>query len=284
MSIDRDRLKDIIHSIAGKHKFRPATIEKDYYLTLIINDVGSLLSDKLVFKGGTLLNKIHLNYHRLSEDLDFTHFGKEDLSSRSQRSKAITPVREDMPGFLKNLGLKSAKPKGEGFNNSTQYVFKVAYPSVITAGEGEIKLEVSLRQSPLDKPVHNEIRHFYQDPFTGEDLIPANKVLSLSLDEAVAEKLKAAMTREDVAIRDFYDLWYIAESGFDFKGRKFTRLFKRKMSDEGHKGDFRRNFGLSADKIALLHRQVETDLMPVVRAGEEFDLDAVFGRFNRLLR
>lgn len=278
--MDRDKLEKIIPVIAQKYNFRFETIEKDYYLTIILNNIESHLSDKIVFKGGTLLNKVHLNYHRLSEDLDFTY--DAPLATRSQRSKAITPIREKMPDFLKALQLTSDNPRGEGFNNSTQYVFKVKYPSIIMARDENIKIEVSLRQPPLDKPVHNVIKHFYQDPFTGEDLFPSGKVLSLSLNEAVAEKLKAAISRKDVAIRDYYDLWHIAESGFDFYNEKFIKLFKRKLSDEGYTGDYRKNFGLDADKLSILHRQVNTDLMPVIRADERFKLEKVFERFNKL--
>jgi predicted nucleotidyltransferase component of viral defense system len=279
---DKEKLKDLISALARKLRFRPVVVEKDYYFTLILNNIGVLLSDKIVFKGGTLLNKAYLNYHSLSEDLDFTYCSA--LTTRSQRSKAITPIREKMPDFLKTLQLVSDKPAGEGFNNSTQYVFKVKYPSVLTEKDDLIKIEISLRQSPIDKPVNTGIRHFYQDPFTGEDLFSQGNVLSLSWEEAVAEKLKAAVSRKEVAIRDFYDLWHIAEIGFDFHSGKFVRLFKRKVNDEGYAGDYKKDFGLSADKLALLRRQVDTDLVPVIRAGESFDLDKVLKRFNAILQ
>lgn len=282
MLTDKEKLKDLISAIARKMRFRPVIVEKDYYLTVILNNIETLLSDKIVFKGGTLLNKAHLNYHRLSEDLDFTFYAP--LTTRSQRSKAITPIREKMPDFLKALQLTSDKPEGEGFNNSTQYVFKAKYPSVLTAKKDIIKIEISFRQPPIDKPVNTEIKHFYQDPFTGDDLFPIGKVLSLSWNEAVAEKLKAAISREDIAIRDYYDLWHIAEFGFDFHNNKFIKLFKRKVTDEGYKGDYKQDFGLSPDKLSTLRRQVDTDLMPVIRAGESFDLKKVLDRFNVILQ
>lgn len=284
MLIDRESLRELIPAIASKYNFRQGIIEKDYYLTIILNNIEPLLSNKLVFKGGTLLNKIHLNYHRLSEDLDFTYFGKEALNTRSQRSRAITPIRERMSDFLKQLGLKSEKPKGAGFNNSTQYVFYVTYPSFITAKDENIKIEVSLRQPPIDKPVYNIVKHFYQDPFTGDNLIPNNKILSLSFDEAVAEKLKAAITRKDKAVRDYYDLWHIAQSGFDFQNEKFIELLKKKLSNEGFQGDFRHNFGLDEDAINLLRRQIETDLIPVIRLNEQFDFDRIFRKFNETFK
>jgi predicted nucleotidyltransferase component of viral defense system len=282
--MNREKLKDVIPALARKHNFRPAIVEKDYYLTVILNNIGSGLSDKLIFKGGTLLNKIHLNYHRLSEDLDFVYLSKQALTSRSARSKAITPIREKMPEFLELLDLGSENPQGQGFNNSTQYVFNISYPSFITGKHESIQIEVALRQIPLDKPVHNVIKHFYKDPFTGKDLIPKNKILSLSLNEAVAEKLKAAITRRDLAIRDYYDLWHIAESGFDFRNKQFLTIFKKKLDAEGYLGDYRYNFGLSEESINLLQRQVETDLIPVIRLEEKFDLGKVFVRFNKILK
>ena len=280
MLIDRKQLKELIPVIAAQRKFRPAIVEKDYYLTVILNNIESLLTDKIVFKGGTLLNKIHLNYHRLSEDLDFTYRSTGGLETRSQRSRAIGPIRDRMPEFLQVLGLKSSKPDGEGFNNSTQYLFSIQYPSAVTAKEENINLEISLRQLPLEAPVRCTIKHFYQDPFSGADLIPMHSVWALSFLEAVAEKLKAAIARKDVAVRDYYDAWHIAEAGFDFFQDKFIRLFKTKLANDDYHGDFRHNFGLDAERIALLDRQIHTDLIPVIRAGEQFNLKLVFEKFN----
>jgi len=282
--MDRDKLEQIIPFIAEKFKFRLETIEKDYYLTLILNNIESHLSDKIVFKGGTLLNKIHLNYHRLSEDIDFTYFSSEGIETRSKRSRTITPIREKMPELLKFLDLKSKKPEGEGFNNSTQYTFNISYPSFVSGKDENIKLEVSLRQTPIEKPVHNTIAHFYKDPFTGEDLIPKNKILSLTLNEAVAEKLKAAITRRDVAIRDYYDLWFISETRFDFKNKNFLSIFKKKLEEEKYRENYFHNFGLNKKSIELLNMQISTELIPVIRIGETFDLIKVFERFNVIMQ
>lgn len=282
MLIDREQLKDIIPAIAGKMKFRSTIVEKDYYLTVILNNIEVLLTDKIVFKGGTLLNQAYLNYHRLSENLDFTY--NAEFTARSQRSNAIMPIREKMPSFLKTLKLTSDKPEGEGFNSSTQYVFKVKYPSVLMSKDDMIKIEISLRQPPIDKPIHTEIKHFFQDPFTGEDLFPLGKIWSLSWKETVAEKLKAAISRKDVAIRDYYDLWHIAESGFDFYDKKFIKLFKRKVTDEGYTGDYKKDLGLGADKLSFLRKQIDDLLLPVIRSGETFDLDKVLERFNVIMK
>ncbi len=280
MLIDKEKLKELIPVIAAEHKFRPAIVEKDYYLTVILNNIESLLTDKLVFKGGTLLNKVHLNYHRLSEDLDFTYRTTGNLDTRSKRSRAIKPIRDKMPEFLQKMGLKSQIPEGQGFNNSTQYLFSIQYASVITAKDENVKLEISLRQFPLEPPVRCSLKHFYKDPFSGADLLPTHSVWALSFVEAVAEKLKAAIARKDVAIRDYYDIWHIAEAGFDFYQDKFIKLFKAKLENDGYFENFRSNFGLDNQQITQLERQINTDLLPVIRAGEKFDLNLVFEKFN----
>ncbi|MBU4204495.1 MAG: nucleotidyl transferase AbiEii/AbiGii toxin family protein [Acidobacteria bacterium] len=56
---------------ANRTGFRASLIEKDYYLTLILSKINELSQD-LIFKGGTCLNKIYYSYYRLSEDLDFS--------------------------------------------------------------------------------------------------------------------------------------------------------------------------------------------------------------------
>ena len=103
--MDKKILKDVIYYLSDEQGFVASVIEKDFHLTRILNRVNEHLSTDIVFKGGTLLNKVYLNYHRLSEDLDFAYRGDADLSTRGKRSKAITPIREKMPAFLDILGL-----------------------------------------------------------------------------------------------------------------------------------------------------------------------------------
>lgn len=248
--MDNSKLKDVLPAIASKQGFRLEVLEKDYYLTLVLNEVYKHLSDKLIFKGGTMLNKIYLDYHRLSEDLDFTLYAPDELATRRKRSKAIEPIRKKMPEFLKLVGLESDKPQGEGFNNSTEYIFVMNYHSFVTNSLRPIKLEIGLRQQPIEPTIMNTIKHVYQDPFTNENLLPMGKIPTLSYLEAVAEKMKAAINREKVAIRDYYDLWALYQKGFKFNDKKFIELLHKKLSAENYTGDFRNNFGLNESQHA----------------------------------
>ena len=68
---DKDQFIDVINITVQRTGFRAPLFEKDYYLTLILSRVDEL-SEDLIFKGGTCLNKIYYSYYHLSEDLDFS--------------------------------------------------------------------------------------------------------------------------------------------------------------------------------------------------------------------
>jgi predicted nucleotidyltransferase component of viral defense system len=235
-----------------------------------------------VFKGGTLLNKVYLNYHRLSEDLDFAYRGEFDLSTRGKRSKVIRPIREKIPTFLDELELTSDNPQGNGFNNSTQYLFNFQYESILSGKNENIKLEISLRQPPFLELERVKINHFFQDPFTGEDLIERGKILALSLEESVAEKLKAAISRITPAIRDYYDLYHFIRINYDFGQPDFLSLVDKKLQFDGYKNNYSYNLGLSEEAIKELKRSIETNLVPMIPRDEKFDLDKVLLYFNDL--
>lgn len=61
---DRKQFIDVINITVQRTGFRAPLLEKDYYLTLILSRVHEI-SDDLIFKGGTCLNKIYYSYYRL---------------------------------------------------------------------------------------------------------------------------------------------------------------------------------------------------------------------------
>jgi len=282
--MDKKILKDVIYYLSDEQGFVASVIEKDFHLTRILNRINEYLSTDIVFKGGTLLNKVYLNYHRLSEDLDFAYRGDTDLSTRVKRSKVITPIREKIPEFLDMLGLTSDNPEGKGFNNSTQYLFNIQFQSVLSDKKENIKLEISLRQPPFLEPERVTIKHFFQDPFTGEDLIEQGKVLALSLEESVAEKLKAAISRISPAIRDYYDLGHFIRNGFDFNRSDFLKMVDEKLRLDGYERDYSHNLGLLEQAIKELKRSINVNLVLMIRRDERFNLDEVLVFFNKLFK
>lgn len=68
-------------------------IEKDYILSLFLSNWANEKTpnlDKLIFKGGTLLTKNYLKYHRISEDLDFIHQNSNQIRNIKTKGKKET--------------------------------------------------------------------------------------------------------------------------------------------------------------------------------------------------
>ncbi len=68
---DSARFQEALTYTASTTGFRSLLIEKDYYCSLVLQDLEDHFHLGLVFKGGTCLSKVHLDFYRLSEDLDF---------------------------------------------------------------------------------------------------------------------------------------------------------------------------------------------------------------------
>ena len=114
---DKERFTNTIYQTVKRTGFPAFLLEKDYYLTLILSRV-SELSEKLIFKGGTCLNKIYYVYYRLSEDLDFSMRLPEYTTTRGKRRKCIQPVKDNIVKFAKQLGLRVDGVEKAGHNES----------------------------------------------------------------------------------------------------------------------------------------------------------------------
>ncbi len=69
---DKKFFKQAVESSYASSLFSPHLIEKDYFCSLILRELYSAMDVEIIFKGGTLLNKVHLGFYRLSEDLAAT--------------------------------------------------------------------------------------------------------------------------------------------------------------------------------------------------------------------
>jgi phosphate uptake regulator len=92
--------------------------------------------------------------------------------------------------------------------------------------------------------------------------------------EAYAEKFRAALTRREAAIRDFFDIDYAAQRlGLGHRNKRLERLIQSKIEVPGNEA-----IDISERRRSLLQQQTETHLKPVLRADDyqAFDLDRAF--------
>ena len=84
--LDTDLFRSAIRFTSAETGFNERLIEKDYYCSVALDDLCSSDAFGLVFKGGTCLSKVHAEFYRLSEDLDFSI--STPLTSTRKRAKS----------------------------------------------------------------------------------------------------------------------------------------------------------------------------------------------------
>lgn len=284
---DKDKFSKLVDHIASLPGFYAPLMEKDYYLTLILSRINGL-SDNLIFKGGTCLNKVYYSYYRLSEDLDFSMRLPDYMTTRGKRRKCIQPVKDNIKDFAKQLDMRIECVGNAGRNESKQYIYYFAYDPVTIPSEQTIKIEIGLRFNPIRKTETQEVKHKFLHPFTNEPLFDGGKVDCLSLEEIVSEKLRAAIFRLTIAPRDFYDLDFILRHGFNLADKKVMKLFKKKIEEDGGDTDlakYRVNLGRSDEEIKDMRSRIENELFDVLTPGERenFNLDIALKRINKTM-
>ena len=250
-----------------------ALIEKDYYCSLLLSYVYRFEKTPLVFRGGTCLSKIHADFYRLSEDLDFTISTNPNIS-RSIRSKSVKPFKEELKQLTKEFPGLELVNELKGHYESRQYIASISYASTITDQPAIIKIDIGLREPLLLHPTLGRVRTLLINPLTKSPPVSEFQVACMAIEEAYAEKIRAALTRRPPAIRDFYDVYYAVQNlGIKLNNRQFLELVMNKLSVPGNDP-----IDLSPSRREILHEQIDTQLNAVLRRQdfERFDLDQAF--------
>jgi predicted nucleotidyltransferase component of viral defense system len=268
---DRDLLRAAVAFTATQTGFAELLIEKDSICTLLLKHLASV--EGLVFKGGTCLAKVHTSFYRLSEDLDFV-IPMPTGATRRQRSARTADLKRTVAELPAKLPMLRLVERLRGANDSRQYLAAAGYVSVVSGIEETITLEIGLREPLLEAPLSADAATVLRHPATNAPLIAPVRLACMSLRESLAEKARAALTRRDPAIRDFFDLDYTARVlGSDLGEPALIEFTRAKLAVPGNGP-----IDLSAERFADLRSQVDARLRPVLRPADfaAFDLDRAF--------
>lgn len=234
--VSEDIIRKFVAQIKEKYKeISEPAIEKDFYLTLLLNEISKNIEDnkksilsKLVFKGGTLLTRVHLNYHRVSEDLDFTYIENEKLNklSAKQRKKAISNITdkfvEEINKISKKFNLdfstnKADKKYCKVMDRKNVYVFRIFYKPIYGAEEF-IKFEINFNDELIYPVLYSDIKHLFDEKlvkdlefFENIKIQIRKNIPCYDLREIAGEKLRAILTRPVIKERDLLDLFLISK-------------------------------------------------------------------------
>lgn len=283
---NRDEFIRMLEETAGRTGYQVSLLEKDYYLTLLLSNISNL-SENLIFKGGTCLNKIYFAYFRMSEDLDFTLRLPDTKIGRQDRSRLMLPIKKNIGEFVRPYDLTVDTVNTPGRNESKQYVFVLNYNSATRSYSGRIKIEIGLRNNPITETTGKAVKHLFKHPYTHEPLIEEGTVNCLSLNELIAEKMRAGATRRLIAPRDFFDIDYVLRHGFHFT-EEFIRLFLEKLKEDDIETNinvYKHNLGRTDDEIENMLTRVDEELLTVLsnEEAENFSMHEALMRINKAM-
>ena len=277
---DVDLFREALSFTAAQTTFSAHLIEKDYFCSVLLAYLAAA-NEELVFKGGTCLAKVHAGFYRLSEDLDFV-IPMDVAASRRDRSRKAAGLKDAFLKLPHDLDCFEVTGPLLGANNSTQYVASVRYVSQLSRQAEMVKVEIGLRE-PLVRPViSGQSQTLLLDPISGNPLVPLVTVPSIDGIESLAEKFRAAMTRREVAIRDFYDIDYaVRKLGIQTETTEFLELVRKKLAIPGNDP-----VNVGPDRLEQLRRQLDGRLKPVLRQNDfdAFNLDNAFAAVAQVAR
>ena len=267
--------REAVISNAQQSGFLPNLIEKDYYCSLILNYLFQDDDTNLVFKGGTCLSKVYANFYRMSEDLDFV-IPVEQGNPRTLRRRLIKPIKQQLKELQEDYPFLQLKDNLIGYNLNKQYIGIFNYNSVIESENkpGTIKIEIGMREELLKDAVWNVTSTLLIDPFKEKKVISDFKTQCLAIEEVYSEKFRAALSRREPAIRDYFDIFYAASNlKIDFLDKKFKKLVEQKLDVPDNDP-----IDISNVRKKKLQLQIETELKPFLRPEDfnKFDFEIAF--------
>lgn len=257
-----DISSDVLEPMLREHEstgFDIYKLEKDFLLTVLLIYFGQN-NPELIFKWWTCLNKIYYDYYRLSEDLDFVVIAPD--AGRKKRTKLLEKYKQLFLSWIFKPIWLTLIDKQTKFQERRQGTFELEYLSSVDGTPQTIKIDIRIELSLLQEPIKKEIIAIYKDPITNNKFFQNHTISVLQLQEMLAEKMRAALTRRDPAIRDFFDIRYVQKNWFVFENVRW--LIDQKAADLPYTID---------DAFEELQKQIKTELNPVLNQKDEYKFD-----------
>lgn len=228
----REKVKEFCKS-AGKllNTKSQYLIEKDIYLTLILKELQRTeFHQNMVFKGGTCLAKAYLNYHRFSEDMDFTWRNQKIFEGKSMKqirkicSKLIEDIGAEIEKIAERYGfdfkLEKHNPHYVQLGGSDKLVTFLVWFDSISGRQSMIKIQINFFED-IEFPIKNKILKPLVSGLPKNEEIYFRDFLEIyenliypvyDVREIACEKVRTLLTRKTVKAKDVIDLYFISKN------------------------------------------------------------------------
>lgn len=218
-------LKQLLIFSANELTIKPEFIEKDYWITYVLQRVSqNENAEKVVFKGGTSLSKAYHLTKRFSEDIDIAIIDIDSFSG-NQLKMLIKRLAKDATSGLEEKDEIGVTSKGSRF-----YKAIYLYPnfigltsSVVKTGQLLIEINAYANPYPYKKQIISSFLADYLVQTNRQNIIEEYELHSFEINvldkkQTLVEKLVSLIRfsfEDDVVksvaskIRHFYDLHYL---------------------------------------------------------------------------
>ena len=220
-----------VRRISGANHLNPMIIERDYvlgcYLLYLAED--TMVKESWVFKGGTCLRKCFFPDYRFSEDLDFTIQKALILSELKETINHVNHMIQGEHG----IRLDEREPVIELIEDEygkESFEAKIYYRGPLNFRGSLPALRIHLnRNETIVFPIAIlPVSH----PYSDQNSLPETKLKTYSMEEMLAEKLRAFSGQRKYAIsRDIYDIYKLADGGLN--QQKAMEAFQKKCQVKG---------------------------------------------------
>jgi predicted nucleotidyltransferase component of viral defense system len=115
---NEEAFNDAIRAASEQLGIRDVFVEKDYWVTLILKRLSqSDFKNKVIFKGGTSLSKVHKLINRFSEDVDLAILKSEGQTETQQRVM-IRRVEKEITSGLTEIEIPNLTSKQKNFRKT----------------------------------------------------------------------------------------------------------------------------------------------------------------------
>ena len=223
---NKEEFRNAVLYAAETNKLNPVVVEKDYYVTLILNGLKERLPF-IVFKGGTSLLKCHNVIKRFSEDIDVTVDTKLSQGQMGKVKEAIKAVAGGLSLKIPNID----ETRSRRSYNKYLIAYETVFEDTDCGLQPMVILETSFAEVSFPTvilPVHSYLGDMLQkeepELVEGFGLVPFEMKVQ-GLDRTLTDKLfaicdyylKNDVRRHSRHIYDVYKLLPIVPQTESFK-------------------------------------------------------------------
>lgn len=220
---DTKSFKRLIAIVSQRYDINPQFIEKDYWITLILQNLANnKYANSAVFKGGTSLSKGYNIIFRFSEDVDIALCHSEEMSGNKVKS-TIRTIEKDITNELNEIEKAGITSKGSKFRKSIYGYDSILGKTTITNHNVIIEINSFANPYPFSKlTIESFISRYLKEINDTDSIIEYGlqdfELYVLDKRQTMIEKLVSLVRFSQLGInglsskiRHFYDLHFLLQ-------------------------------------------------------------------------